>query len=291
MPIRDLGYRPYEGKRLPPSNNTWVMLRHGLGRAWGSWLVKVSGFLCWVPPLIMGAYIGIHYMAANSMDRMGNGQMRGVVEPLDGGDLLHSLYGWQLWIFGLMISLGAGASAISEDFTHRAFQFYFAKPVTPQQYLLGRVMAVGIWIFSILFVPGFLVTMLLVGTATPDARLENLGLMLPALLHALLVSATIAIGAVGVSSLSKSRALTMSAWILLFLVPWVLATIVDAVGEWPWLKLVSLPALLSVMGDTLFKVTREDALRWYHALPILVAFIAGSLQMARMRLRGAEVIT
>ena len=28
--IHDLGYRPYEGVRLPPSHNTWVMLRQGL---------------------------------------------------------------------------------------------------------------------------------------------------------------------------------------------------------------------------------------------------------------------
>ncbi len=288
MPIRDLGYRPYEGKRLPPSNNTWVMLRHGLGRAWGSWLVKVSGFLCWVPPLIMGAYIGIHYMANNSMSNNGLG---GVVEPLDGGDLLHSLYGWQLWLFGLMISLGAGASAISEDFTHRAFQFYFAKPVTPTQYLLGRIMAVAIWVFSILFLPGFLLTLLLVGTATPEMRFESLGLMLPAFLHAVIIATTVSVGSVGISSLSKSRALTMSAWMLLFLVPWVLAAIVNEVGDWPWLKLVSLPALLAVVGDTLFKVTREDALRWYHALPILAGFVALTLQVARARLRGAEVIT
>ena len=43
--IRDLGYRPYVGDRLPASNNTKVLLRQSLRRAWASWLVKVAAFL------------------------------------------------------------------------------------------------------------------------------------------------------------------------------------------------------------------------------------------------------
>ena len=38
----------------------------------------------------------------------------------------------------------------------------------------------------------------------------------------------------------------------------------DSIGEWPWLKLASIPAMLAVVGDTLFKVAREDDLAWYH---------------------------
>jgi hypothetical protein len=205
--------------------------------------------------------------------------------------MIHSLYGWQLWLFGLMLTLGAGASAISEDLAFKAFPFYFAKPVTPPQYLFGRILAVAIWLFFLLFIPGFFLVAILVGTAPDDARLESVGLILPAFLHAALVAGVCATTSVGVSAFSSSRALTMSAWILIFVVPWVLGTIVDEIGEWPWLKLASVPALLGVVGDTLFKVAREDALAWYHALPILAAVTFGGLTLAMRRLRGAEVVT
>lgn len=133
--------------------------------------------------------------------------------------------------------------------------------------------------------------LLLVGTAPADARLESLGLILPAFLDAVLIAGVCAAASVGVSAFSSSRALTMSAWILIFVVPWVLGTIVDEVGEWPWLKLASLPALLGVVGDTLFKVAREDDLSWYHALPVLAAMTFGGISLSIRRLRGAEVVT
>lgn len=289
MTIRDLGYKPYEGVRLPPKHNTIVMLRHGLSRAWGSWLVKIAGFLCWVPTIIALFLLGGRWWLTTQVMQGGGGGME--PEPLDGGDFVHSLLGWQVWLFCLLVTLGAGASAISEDLAFRAFQFYFAKPVTPPQYLFGRILAVAIWVFSLTFFPALIVILVIVGTAPEDLRLESLGLLFPALVHSVLISAVMSVGSVAVSALSNSRALTMSSWILLFVVPWVLATIVFEVGEWPWLKLVSIPALLGVVGDALFKVAREDDLSWWYALPILVGFTAGGLWYALQKLRKAEVIT
>lgn len=289
MTIRDLGYRPYEGGRLPASHNTWVMFRHALSRAWGSWMVKIAAFLGWVPPVVALAAVGLRWWVGQQMAQAGAPLEE--MAPLDGGDTVHSLYLWQLWLFGLMVTLGAGASAISEDLAFKAFPFYFSKPVTPPQYLLGRVLAVAVWLFGLLFFPGVVVVLALVGAAPADARLESLGLLLPALLDAALIAGVCAAASVGVSAMSSSRALTMSAWILLFLVPWVLGTIVDEIGDWPWLKLASLPALLGVMGDALFKVAREDDLAWYHALPILGLATGGSLMLSMRRLRGAEVVT
>ena len=54
MTIRDLGYRGYEGDRLSPSHNTLVLLRHGIRRAWASWLVKIAIFCFWIPMLCFG---------------------------------------------------------------------------------------------------------------------------------------------------------------------------------------------------------------------------------------------
>ncbi len=286
MTIRDLGYQPYEGKRLPASNNTWVMLRHGLGRAWGSGFVKTAAFLSWVPFVVGCGFWSAAWWFTSQMQQQGIGQ----VEELNPASYLSGMYTWYLWVFGLMITLGAGASAISEDLTHRAFQFYFAKPVTPRQYLMGRIIAVGIWIFSITFIPALMLVVIVVGTSPDELRLERVGLILPALVYSTLVAVVTSTASVGTSSLSKSRALTMSAWVLIFVVPFVLATIVYEIGEWPWLRLLSLPALLDVVGDALFKVPREDELEWWHALPVLAVIAAGGLYLAADRLRRAEVV-
>lgn len=284
MAIRDLGYRPYEGTRLPPSHNMTVMLRHGLKRAWGSWLVKIAAFIGWVPPVIGAAGVGISFWITSQMGGRGG-------SLIDSSKILQLLLNVQTWSAVLMISLGAGAAAIAEDLTHRAFQFYFAKPVTPIQYLVGRVSAVAIYGFAFTFIPALFVSVFLVGFSPPEQRLERAGLILPALLQSGIIAVVIALVSVGLSSLSKSRALTMTAWLLLFIVPHVIAAIVALIGDWPWLYLASIPKLIAIVGEALFKIEPEDALRWYHAAPVLAGLAAGAGWLAHYRLGRAEVIT
>jgi len=201
----------------------------------------------------------------------------------------------QTWIFVLMTTSGAGAAAIAEDLQHRAFQFFFAKPVTPAQYLGARIGAVAIFAFGVTFGPVLAMILVYTGIShswgTPEAAVEWIGLTLPALVDCALVAVVTSTIAVALSSLSRSRALTMSAWLVLFIVPPVLAGIVRAISEWPWLGLISLSSLLGVVGDALFKRPPDTDLRWYHALPVLVGLATGAVWLAYARLRRAEVIT
>ncbi len=285
MTVRDLGYRPYEGERLPPSNNTKVLMRHGLSRAWGSWLVKIAAFTTWIPPVVALAVVGITYWVAQQAPPGAE------VPDIPPAKAVRTLFWWQMWLFVTMVSLGAGAAAVAEDLQFKAFQFYFSKPVTPPQYLLGRLGAVAFWVFMMTFPAGLLLVIEIVGLSPPETRLERLGLLLPTLFYSLVLAVVTACGALGVSSLSRSRALTMSAWILLFLVPHAVGAIVNAVSDWPWLMLLSIPELLNVVGDALFKIEPDTALRWYHAAPVLAAVTVGGAALALHRIRKAEVIT
>lgn len=285
MAVRDLGYRPYEGERLPPSNNTRVMLRHGLSRAWGSWLVKIAAFTGWIPPIVAGAIVGIMFWFTQQAPPGSE------VPDIQAAGAVRDLFGWQMWLFVTTVTVGAGAAAIAEDLQFKAFQFYFSKPVTPPQYLVGRIGAVAFWVFMLTFPASFLLVLILVGVSPPELRLERMGLLLPALFYSFVMAVVTACGSVGLSSLSKSRALTMSAWIILFLVPHALGAIVNAVSGWPWILLLSIPELLNVVGDALFKVTPETELRWYHAAPVLAAIAVGGAALALHRIRKAEVIT
>ena len=100
----------------------------------------------------------------------------------------------------------------------------------------------------------------------------------------------VATASVGMSALSGSRALTMSAWLVLLIIPHVLALIVDAIADWPWLYVLSIWALLSRVGDALFKVESESQLGVWHALPILALYAAGGMAIAWRRIKNAEVI-
>ena len=284
MSVRDLGYRPYEGVRRPPSTNTLVLLRHALGRAWASWLVKSAMFLSWLPPIIaVVMVVGTYFVGGGAVQS---------ADDVEAAKFIHGLFRWQFWLFVTMVTLGAGAGAIAQDLTFKAFQFYFAKPVTPAQYLAARIGAVTVWLLPLLVVPALLLVLAMAMTAAEGMRWGRIALFLPAVVVSIVYAAVCAVGSVSVSSLSRSRALTMSAWMLLLFVPHILSVIVFEVGGWPWLKLVSIPALLDILGDAVFDVPREDEdLAWYHAALVLGGLVVGGSWMAWFRLRQAEVIT
>ena len=274
--IRDLGYRPYVGERLPASHNTLVLLRQSMRRAWASWLVKVAAFLGWLPTAVG---LGFFYILPMISDAE--------IEP---GMVLAETFAWQTWLILSLVTLGAGSAAIAEDFQFKSFQFYFAKPVTTVQYLGGRIGAVFVWVFLLLAIPGTILVLMATGSAAEGDRLATLGLVLPMLIQSTLMAWVLATASVGTSSLSKSRALTMTAWMLLFIVPHVLSAIVNAVADWPWMRLISIPALLQEMSSALFKVDDQNDITWAHALPILLAISFGGVALAHRRLRQAEVI-
>jgi hypothetical protein len=284
MTVRDLGYRPYEGARLPPANNTWVMLRHGLARAWASWLVKIAIFLSMGPMLVAAAAVAIALWFTRS-------QGAEAADAFDPTQPLRYLYTAETWLSVSLLTLGAGAPAVAEDLTFRAFQFYFAKPVTPEQYYGGRALAVAIPILGVTFVPAFVVDAVMIAMSPVERATDAVGLLLPSLVYSIILAVVMGVGSVAISSLSKSRALTMSAWVLCFVVPHALAAVVDGIGHWPWLYLASFTGLLGVIADALFHVESESVLHWYHALPVLGVFVGGSIALTLYRLRAAEVIT
>jgi hypothetical protein len=258
-----------------------------------SWLVWIAIAFFWVPPLLAWFF-----------DTIGSAMTR---TESTSGEYLKLCIDTTFWLLIAFVSTGTGATLIAHDRLHRSFQFYFAKPVTPLQYIAGRAAAVGLWNFLILFIPALLVNLLQLGfgqlgsvlggggtnPALDSRTWEIAGLILPSFAYCLLISVVVSTVSIGVSAISKSRGLTSTAWLTLLLLPTLLAWMVSDVGKWPWLWLTSIWGLCDVVGDGLFKINLETDgdLRWYYALPVLVLLSAGAIYGAYQRVRRAEVIT
>lgn len=302
MAIRDLGYRPYDGPRLPPSNATWVMLRYGAARIWASWLVRLAVLTCWFPLAGYGVGSLLAGMFEANIDPAQLEQSQGGMAVLvrfwlDESRVIASLFWAEMWFYVSLMTIGGGSSAIADDLTHRAFQFFFSKPVTPATYLIGRISALGIWLFAISYIPAVLLAVALAAYGPREDILQTLGLILPITVFAVVLAGVMSAASIGVSAMSKNRALTTSAWIAAFIVPHVVASVVDGVARatgneagWPWLYLASITALLETVRDALFKIDTESTLEWYHAAPVLALLTVGAVWAALTRLRRAEVI-
>lgn len=301
MTIRDLGYRAYEGALLPASHNTWVLIRYGMARIWGSWINRLAVFGSILPLLAM-CVVALIRVGILSRAGVELHELRAQLPPDASGPAawfvadpavwLRSLTGIQFWFVISVVTLRSGAGVIAEDFTNRAYQFYFAKPVTPLQYILGRASALAIFLFALIQVPTLSLATVLAAVGPQDQLLEHMGLVLPALLDAAIIAVACAVLSIAISALSKSRALTMMAWGVLLFVPAVLASLIEGITEHEWGWLASPAGLLWVVGDALYKVQRDfDEVRWYYAAPLLAALVAGGAYLALRRIQQAEVIT
>lgn len=291
--VRDLGYRPYEGARLPASRNTWVLFRHATARAWSSWFVKVAVLFGWIPPavaLVIFAVQSKFTTAAAAAAQAAPGAAPGTAAAaLSPASVLRAAEGFQFWLVLSLITLGSGATAIARDMEFRAFRFYLAKPVEPWQYLAARVLGVAVWCFGILWVPA---VFYLLGAAALTETPAHLGLVIPATLSAIVTSLSLGAASVGVSAASRSRGLTMSLWLVVLLVPHVLSKLVSAQTGSPWTELISLPALLGRVADALYRVGGEETgLDVRYAAPALALLVGGFTALAWHRVKHAEVIT
>ena len=283
MTVRDLGYRGYDGERLPSSHNAVVLFRYGLTRAWSSWLVKIGCGLAIFPPMIAAIMLWVTQLAA---------KQTGQAIPAQAASTIEKCFTAELWLAVTLITLGAGASAIADDFSNRSFQFYFSKPVTAEQYLFGRTLAIAALIFMVTMIPALFVLGTVIGFDDPANRLDDLGASIPALIFGLILATSMAALSVGISALSKSRALTMSAWLLVFIVPHLLGTLIASLSHWEWIRLASIPSLLTFVSNGLFKTAEpKSVVHWYHAAPLLAALVVAALAWARERVFAAEVIT
>jgi ABC-2 type transport system permease protein len=292
MTIRDLGYRAYEGELLPASNNTWVLLRYGMWRIWGSWVNRIVVFVAILPLVIYLVLAAIRFYLLKELGTPPDEAETGWFFNPNPGAWLRYLLGAQFMLFVSIVTLRSGAGVIAEDFTNRAYQFYFAKPVTPIQYLLGRSLALAIFSFAIIALPALTLNIVLAGLGPQERLLENFGVLLPTFLSSAIMALTASVLAVAVSSLSRSRALTMTAWIVILFVPLVLAWMIEAMTESEWAYVISIPGLLWVISDALYKVGESwETLRWYYAAPVLAVLTAGGAYLALWRIQRAEVIT
>src|SRR5687768_5824473 len=115
MTVRDLGYRAYEGTRLPASQNTWVMLRHGMKRIWSWWVIIIAILACGIPAggALIGAAVELGFFAVSSGS--------GGPEPLAAASWIRWVLGFQTWVFVTLLTVISGAGVIAQDFTNKAF--------------------------------------------------------------------------------------------------------------------------------------------------------------------------
>lgn len=182
MPIHDLGYRRWRGRRVWQAWRWWAIAETGLRLAWrGRWLRRLL-FLAWLPAFYMGAAFFLYEQAVAES----NAELRGVAMEFlrqfppvaaladgltkpDPAAARHMAWAWLLMTFfrypqGFLMLLVVGLIApplIARDVGSRAFLLYFSRPIIRAEYILGKLAIVWGYVFMITTAPAL--TLYLIG--------------------------------------------------------------------------------------------------------------------------------
>jgi ABC-type transport system involved in multi-copper enzyme maturation permease subunit len=257
------------------------MARYGLSRAWSSLLVKLCLILAWGPALISAAAFGVlSYLASKNPGQM---------PAPDLGVYANRLSYAQIWLFMTATAVGAATGSIAHDRARGAFSFYFTKPVTPRQYLLGRAGAVLGLLVLVHALPctlfAGLAMMLEDGTALLD------GLRVLAVLWGVAMVSALSMTALSfaVSSVVATPTLAAFAFAALWFIPHMGSVLVSLASELEFVRFTSLPALLNTLAEPWLDASSEvPKLHSLLALALLLLFSALLFAFAELSVRKAS---
>jgi hypothetical protein len=261
--VHDLGYKRYDGERLPQGLRWRVIMGQQLGYAWKTWwrfkLTMVSAI---VATLVAGA---VMYVASDTVMRIlvRSGERTPGFNPaselalrfIDG--ILPLSVVWYCKI-GFVASMTVAASVVATDLRTGAFTFYFARSVRPIDYVLGKAAGLAL-LAAILTLAGPMV-LALVRIGLSDSTTQ-IAAQLKGLLYAgivgLLATAIYSIIPMGFSALVADRRWAVGLWALYYMA---FGSIMTGLGfvAWAPLSALDLPNALNRICYALFEVTLAD---------------------------------
>jgi hypothetical protein len=287
MTIRDLGYKRYDGPRLPHRSRFRVLIARTLSLAWASGLVKTTLILGMFPMVVCGVILFLKVKLQQEL--VSRGAPIKIEDP--GFWVFYCVYWCQIW-FAFAMSLLVAAPAISEDVRTGAFQFYFARPIAKSHYLVGKMVPVGLLVTLVCAVPGLMVALLRIGLCKTGAEAWSaLPLLGSALIYGLIFAAVMSLPAVALSSLSRRSGTIQGTWAALFFFPWILGEGMAAATGVDYAALVSLPTDLRLVGQYLFGMEPSYPIPWYYPTAVLLGLIVASAVALLRRLERVEVFT
>lgn len=261
------GYRGYTGPMLSPETRFLVVagleFKRFFRQRWVRWLALAG---C-VPVVLFSAIVLVKVLVEN--------MARGAIPSLD---LLPKLLSAQLQFMALLAAV-AGAGLIAEDRAGNALLLYLARPLSPERYAAGKLLAlVGLLSLAYL-VPALLYVLLeMMVTASMGAGAATLRILATLGTTSVHVVVT-ALMVLALSSLGSRARYVGLAWIGIFYLSEILAAVAGKALDMPWTEMFSLPGLYRKGAELLIEGKSEGALPF-----VILAFLGiGAALLLRKR--------
>lgn len=153
MPIYDQGYRRWTGELQQHPWRWWPILRQGVLQFLPQRKYLGLIVMAWIVMIFNGARLFTQLKGAALVDavRGATGIDLGDVGPEFFWNALHAQTVWAL-LFTVMV----GSDLVAADRRNKALQLYFSKPITPNDYILGKLGVIAVFLLVSVWLPNLL---------------------------------------------------------------------------------------------------------------------------------------
>lgn len=294
MPVYEQGYQRWNGELQERPLRWWPIVRQGVMAFLPQRKYLAILVIAWIQKIWAGAQLFTYLRGRDLVE--GVAQTLGVgAGRFDPG----SAHFWgvqsdsMLWI--VIFTIMVGSDLIASDRRGKALQLYFSKPITPNDYILGKAGVIGVFHLLANWVPTMLLwvfALMLEPTGEYFGRIWAVPLVLT--VHTLLVFAVAALLMLVASASAQRTIFIAVTWIILFGVAIegfnpIIEMMVAITDVEAW-RLLSMDRNLDTVGAWMFGVGSDATLHPSLSLVALLAVIAGAYAWVRRKIRPVEVV-
>lgn len=279
MPRYDLGYTHWSGAWTTRPYRWWVVTRQGIRLLAGKKRFLALMILSAIPFFVRAVLIYLSASVGTNIPLL----------KVNAGFFESFLSQQGFFIF--IISIYAGAGLIANDLKANALQIYFSKPITRQDYLLGKL---GILVFFLALptlVPAVLLYVLaILFEANPAFFGGNYWVLGSIVGYSLILIFTCGLIMMGLSSVGKSSRFAGISFAAIFFFSKVLYVIISSILRTSRVGWISLDNNFSCAGDFLFRSAPRFQYATWISFAILAFLMGGAAWIAYKRVHAVEVV-
>lgn len=285
MPIYEQGYQRWTGELQERPLRWWPIVRQGVLQFLPQRKYLVLLGIAWIQKIFAGVSL---------------------YGRLKGADLLEGVFGttfdsgaaffWStqnesmIWV--VIFTIMVGSDLIAADRRGKALQLYFSKPITPNDYIFGKIGVVATFLLLVTWVPMMLLWLFAVALEPTGAYLAEVW-RVPFVLtmHSLLLIATAGLFMLAVSATAQRSVFIAVTWIVAFgygFIP-VIELVKAITGVEIW-SLLNMAGNLAQVGAWMFGADYDTAVHPALSLLALGGALVGAYAWLRRRIEPVEVV-
>jgi hypothetical protein len=281
--IYDQSYTPWTGTYTPRWQRVRAMIAMEIAQPFRNLWILILVLLAFT---IVGSWLLLLFYASSLQ----------ILPSYVTGNRIYreGFYNFPLFPMILMaLSATVGASMIARDVRHQALVMYFSRSITRLDYLIGKFLALVLFLLIVTLGPGLLLWGGQIGMGQEKITWgQRLGDLLAITLHSLILTVPTSAVVLAFSSLTKRTYVAAILWTSLFFSSLTFSTILEGVLDEKWPKLLSWANLTAHLGDLCYPArgpsTRILECGWIPPLCILLSITVLSLSVVWHRLRSTE---